>query len=240
MREQQVDARAVPDKLRYVTMRPKARINDKEKSGEAFLNGKALSVKLTLGCSVALLFEMPGQRTFSFSYPVDNLYLSWSGLLLFIIITSGNYISISQVIVCIRPTGASLLKCKFLGPKPEFSVWRLETCILKATLNDCFVQESFRIRVWSLLVARDRNSVQSSLSIKGLYACGIKKGKGMSLPSGEVWFGDQITTSFTLLPVGWLDCWDPHPGLQELQTCHYSSLMNIKTSPRSHSFICLY
>lgn len=77
-----------------------------------------------------------------------------------------------------------MLKCKFLGPKPEFSVWRLETCTLKATLNDCFVQESFRIRVRSLLVARDRNSVQSSLSIKGLYACGIKKGKGMSLPSG--------------------------------------------------------
>lgn len=75
IREQQVDSQAIPDKLRYVTMRPKAGINNKEKSGEEFLNGKALNVKLTLGCSIAFLFEMPGQRTGSFSYSVDNLYL---------------------------------------------------------------------------------------------------------------------------------------------------------------------
>lgn len=54
------------------------------------------------------------------------------------------------------------------------------------------------------------------------------------------WFRDQMITSFTLLPMGWLDSWDPHPGPQQLQTHHCNILMNIKTSPRSHSLIGLH
>lgn len=81
--------------------------------------------------------------------------------------------------------------------------------------------------------------MQTDLSIEGIYVCGIKMKKGMSINSGAVCFGDQIRTSFTLLPLGWLNSWDPHWGPQQLQTSHSNSLMNIKTSPASHALIGL-